>query len=94
MGFSVQLQRVGVGGSDHSPFLLAGVPVLWIGAALPDDWMRTRYHTPQDDMKQPLDLVAAARYAQFAFVTAYLTAEVPERPRWNAGEFFGMLPLQ
>ena len=94
MGFSVRLQPLGVGGSDHSPFLLAGVPPLWIGAALPNDWMQTRYHTPQDDMRQPLDLGAAARYTQFVFVTAYLTADAPDRPTWNAGEFFGTLETQ
>ena len=92
--FRVRLGPLGIGGSDHSPFLLAGVPPLWIGAALPDDWMGTRYHTPQDDMKQPLDLAAAARYTQFAFVTAYLTANTSDRPTWNAGEFFGTLRAQ
>ncbi len=87
--FGVRHQPLGLGGSDHSPFLLAGVPPLWIGAALPDGWMRTHYHTPQDDLSQPLDLGAAARYTQFVFLTSYLTADASDRPTWNSGEFFG-----
>ena len=86
---SVTHEPLGVGGSDHSPFLLAGIPALWIAATLTDEWMRTRYHTPQDDMRQPLDLAAAARYTQFVFITAYLAADALARPMWNSGEFFG-----
>jgi hypothetical protein len=89
MGLTAVHESVGVGGSDHSPFLLAGIPPLWIGATLTDDWMRTRYHTPRDDMNQPLDLVAAARYAQFVFLTAHLAADATARPVWSPGEFFG-----
>ena len=33
--------------------------------------MRTRYHTPGDDMNQALDFGAAARYTRLAFVTGY-----------------------
>ena len=43
---------------------------------------------------QPLDLGAAARYIRFVFLTAYLTADAPDRPMWNAGEFFGTLGAQ
>jgi hypothetical protein len=89
LGLTVANKALGVGGSDHSPFVLAGIPSLWVGAALPEDWMRTRYHTPKYDMRQPLDLAAAARYAQFVFLTAYLTADAVQRPVWNSGEFFG-----
>lgn len=89
LDIAVRLEPLGVGGSDHSPFLLAGIPPLWVGASLPSDWMRTRYHTPQDDMQQPLNFAAAARYAQFVFLTIYLTADASSRPKWNDAEFFG-----
>ena len=88
LGMRVKNESIGVGGSDHSPFLKAGIPVLWIQAALTDEWMRTRYHTPQDDMNQALDFAAAVRFTRLAFVTGYLSAQAPQRPRWNAGEFF------
>jgi len=45
LGIGVKNESIGVGGSDHSPFLLAGIPVLWIFAELTDEWMRTRYHS-------------------------------------------------
>ena len=89
LDIGVRLESIGVGGSDHSPFLLAGVPVLWIGAALPSAWMNTHYHTPRDDMRQPLDLNAAATYTRFVFLTTYLVANAGSRPSWNTGEFFG-----
>ncbi len=89
LSVAIRLEPLGVGGSDHSPFLLAGIPVLWVGASLPSEWMRTHYHTPQDDMRQALDLEAAARYTRFMFLTTYLAADASARPTWNAGEFFG-----
>jgi Peptidase family M28/PA domain len=87
-GIRLRNQPAGVGGSDHAPFVMAGIPVLWIGAALRDDWMRTRYHTPKDDMSQPLEFQPAADYSKLVFTVAYLTAQAPERPVWNPGEFF------
>ena len=90
-GIGVRHESLGVGGSDHAPFLLAGIPPIWIGAALPDDWMRTRYHTPQDDMAQPIDFGAVAAYTQFVSTLARLIANAPTRPAWREGEFFGCL---
>jgi hypothetical protein len=88
LGFRLKNQPAGVSGSDHAPFLMAGIPVLWIGAALSDEWMRTRYHTPKDDMAQPLDFQPATDYSKLVFSVAYLTAQASERPVWNPGEFF------
>ena len=85
----VRLEPLGVGGSDHSPFLLAGIPPLWIGAALPPDWMRTHYHTPRDDMQQPIDFAAAANYTRFVALVSWLTADAPTAPEWRTDEFFG-----
>jgi hypothetical protein len=90
VGIRVKNESIGIGGSDHSPFLEAAIPVLWIQAALSDDWMNTRYHTVRDDMSQPLDFDAAAGYVKLVFTAAYLTAQNPERPAWNRGEFFAV----
>ena len=68
---------------------LTGIPALWIGAALTDEWMRTRYHTPKDDMDQPLDFEAAVSYTKLVFTTVYLAAQTWWRPEWNTDEFFG-----
>ena len=86
-GIRLRNQPAGVSGSDHAPFAMAGIPVLWIGAALSDDWMRTRYHTRKDDMSQPLDFRPATDYSKLVFAVAYLTAQGAERPVWNPGEF-------
>ena len=89
LGLRLKNQPLGVSGSDHAPFLLTGIPALWIGAALTDEWMRTRYHTPKDDMDQPLDFEAAVSYTKLVFTTGYLAAQTSWRPEWNTDEFFG-----
>jgi hypothetical protein len=94
LGMRVKNTSIGVGGSDHSPFLLAGIPALWIFAALPNAWMRTRYHTPQDDMNQALDFDAAVQYTRLIFVVGYLSAQDSQRPRWNPGELFAEKRIQ
>lgn len=88
VGIRLTNESAGVSGSDHAPLLLAGIPVLWIGAALSDDWMSTRYHSPKDDMSQPLDFGAASDHSRRVFAVTFLTAQAPERPTWNRGEFF------
>jgi hypothetical protein len=88
LGIKVQRQSIGVGGSDHSPFLLSGIPVLWLQAELPDEWMRSTYHSPQDDLAQPIDFNAAVRYVQLNWLTAYIVADATKRPAWATGDFF------
>ena len=88
-------------GSDHGPFLLRGIPVLWVTAAgdtgrpdidgekLRTEWMAQIYHTPKDDLNQPLDFGPAAAFAQLDFLIGYQVAQDDERPRWKPGDFFG-----
>ncbi len=55
-----------------------------------ENWERTRYHQPQDDMQQPgLDFETAAQFARFTFLTGYFISQDTERPTWNKGDFFG-----
>jgi Zn-dependent M28 family amino/carboxypeptidase len=68
LGWEVRLEPLDGEGSDHVPFARADVPSLWVQAALPDGWMDRYYHTPQDDITQPIDFTAMARYAQFNFL--------------------------
>jgi hypothetical protein len=51
-------------------------------------WLETRYHRPNDDLNQPLNLEAAAKMARVNLAVAYIAAQAPERPRWNEGDFF------
>ncbi len=87
--------------SDQYSFVKQGVPALSIsegfktvdpsldGKKMQVDWIRTRYHTPQDDMQQPLNFKAARLCTQVLFAVGYEIANAPDRPHWNAGDIFG-----
>ncbi len=83
--------------SDQYSFILHGVPALSLkfGYApaseeerLQKEWIRTRYHAPSDDIRQPVDLDAAAAFTRLAGELALEVANLPERPRWNDQSFF------
>jgi len=88
-------------GSDHAPFLLRGIPVLWVSGAADTgrqdidgkrsqaEWMAQIYHSPKDDLNQSLDFKSAAGLAQLDFLIGYEVAQNNERPRWTPGDFFG-----
>lgn len=87
--------------SDQYSFVKQGVPSVYMevgweaGAAgekprkLFEEWIRTRYHTPQDDMSQAIDFDAGAKLVQLNFLIGYRVASEPVRPAWNPGDFFG-----
>jgi hypothetical protein len=88
--------------SDQYSFVRRGVPSLFLFMGLKSDsgvnaatrfreWGRTRYHTPQDDLDQPMDLNAGARHAQLAFLVGLEIANADERPAWKPGDFFGKM---
>jgi len=84
--------------SDQYSFVRAGVPSLFVvgapgpqGAEATRQWRRTTYHSPQDDLSQPLDLESLARFTRLHYVLAHLVANQPSRPRWTQGDFFGHL---
>jgi hypothetical protein len=53
------------------------------------EWLATRYHLPQDDIDQPMDLEAGAWNAQLEFLVGLEIANADERPTWKQGDFFG-----
>lgn len=85
--------------SDQYSFVRQGIPAIYISegtdpdAADPEaasaEWLRTRYHTPSDDLTQPIEWSAGRDFARFSFLTGYLIARERDRPRWNDGDFFG-----
>ncbi|HEX5962151.1 MAG TPA: M28 family metallopeptidase [Gemmatimonadales bacterium] len=88
--------------SDQYSFVRRGVPSLFLFMGLKSDsgvdaatifreWGRTRYHTPQDDLTQPMDLEAGARHAQLNFLVGLEIANADERPAWKSGDFFGRM---
>src|SRR3954451_6684332 len=83
--------------SDQYSFVRVGIPSIILGAkrsgtarAQALDWVKNRYHQPSDDMSQPLDFIAAGRFAEDLFKIAQSIAQQEQRPKWNKGDFFGM----
>lgn len=89
--------------SDQYSFVLQGVPAVDItdgvnavdpkvnGLEVLKKWMTTRYHTPLDNMDQPMDLDSAARIAVMNFMVGYRVAQHDAPPTWNKGDFFGTI---
>ena len=94
-------EEVGFVRSDQYSFVQQGVPALNIsdgvnavdpavdGLALEKKWLVTRYHTPLDNMDQPLDYQSGARAAILNFLVGYELAQWSHPPQWNQGNFFG-----
>ena len=87
--------------SDQYSFVLQGIPVVSIndginstdpkidGLALEKKWLVTRYHTPLDNMEQPMDYDSGAKAAGLNFLVGYELAQQNQPPEWNQGDFFG-----
>lgn len=82
--------------SDHYRFVQQGVPSVFLktgpangGAAADKLFRTTRYHRPNDDLSQPIDYAAGAKFAAVNYAIARELADVAERPRWHKGDFFG-----
>jgi hypothetical protein len=87
--------------ADHYPFMQAGVPATgFIFGYEPGteaerryrEWYRVRYHRPQDDITQPLDLDAAGAFNRFFYDLAATVADTKERPTWRAGSAYASKP--
>jgi hypothetical protein len=83
--------------SDQYSFIRRGIPSLAFkfGYALgsPDekirrDWVRDVYHKPNDDLKQPVDVDAAAKFDRVIMGLLQRVANDPSRPTWNTDSFF------
>lgn len=75
--------------ADHWPFLQIGVPSTGFVFGYDTgteaerryrEWYQIRYHRPQDDMTQPIDVVAARAFNMFLYRFAARVADADERP--------------
>ena len=83
--------------TDQYSFVQAGIPALamkfgWT-AGSPEykawrEWLRDRYHAPQDDPSQPVDTAAAAQFNSFLADLARRVANDPGRPHYLQSSFF------
>ena len=84
--------------SDQFSFIRQGIPAVFPTSgpgATPEDaakdraWLHDHYHQPDDDISQPMDLEAGARFARFCLLLGLDVANASQAPRWNHGDFFG-----
>jgi hypothetical protein len=82
--------------SDHYRFVERGVPSIFLmtgygngGEAAWGRFLSTNYHKPSDDLAQPINWNAAARFAELNYRIARALADANQRPMWYAGDYFG-----
>jgi hypothetical protein len=82
--------------SDHYEFVKRGVPAILLatgfangGAAQWRSFLGERYHEVDDDMRQPINWEAGARYARLNYLIARALGDADARPLWYRGDFFG-----
>ena len=77
--------------SDQVNFVAQGIPALAFKFGwTPDspemktfnDWVKTRYHQPSDDLNQPIDKAAAAQFNSFLAQLATRVANAKDKPEW------------
>jgi Zn-dependent M28 family amino/carboxypeptidase len=83
--------------SDQYNFIRHGVPsvMMELGAEpnspeqkLFKAWLTQRYHAPSDDVNQPVDLAAAAKYEEIVRDLLINVADDPKPPHWKPDSFF------
>src|SRR5271166_6285665 len=83
--------------SDQYSFIRQGIPAIAMSvgykpgspqAAAHKKWLTERYHAPSDDLDQPVDLAAAAKFEDIVQDLAVKVADNPQRPQWNNDSFF------
>lgn len=83
--------------SDHYSFMEIGVPavgfIFGFEKGSPEEvvyrrWYAERYHSPADDLKQPWDPPAAAKFNDFFNRVVEAIANAAERPQWKPGSTF------
>jgi len=83
--------------SDQYNFIHHGIPSVIMSVApepgsnevkLFKDWLTQRYHAPSDDINQPVDLAAAAKYEEIIRALLINIANGDHRPEWKPDSFF------
>ncbi|MFC0676420.1 M28 family metallopeptidase [Lysobacter korlensis] len=87
--------------SDQYAFIRAGIPAVYLdggmeatqrgidGKAALQGFLDEHYHEPSDEADQPIQYRDAARLARLNARIGELIGNGAQRPRWNAGDFFG-----
>lgn len=82
--------------SDHYRFITRGVPSVFLttgyangGEAKWKRFLADGYHSPSDDVSQPIDWNAAGRFGELNYRIARTLADADQRPMWYRGSYFG-----
>jgi hypothetical protein len=82
--------------SDHYMFVKQGVPAVFLATGFAnggekawEGFLGGAYHHPNDDMQQPIDWQAGARFAEVNYRITRAMADADAAPSWNKGDFFG-----
>ncbi|HEX8238189.1 MAG TPA: M28 family metallopeptidase [Allosphingosinicella sp.] len=82
--------------SDHYRFVQEGVPSVFLMTGFANggrekftNFLSTHYHKVSDDLSQPIDWSAGAKFARINYEIAREIADAPQAPRWYADSFFG-----
>jgi hypothetical protein len=95
LGIRVNQSDAPLNFSDHYPFVMKGIPALWIvqnGAGEPSEAVKAsqlRVHTPRDDMQRSFRWETAATLTELNVLIGQMVAMQAERPRWIAGDILG-----
>jgi Zn-dependent M28 family amino/carboxypeptidase len=88
--------------ADQYPFLTIHVPAIsFIFGYDPNtdaerryrEWYQTRYHRPQDDLTQPMDFAAAAKFNTFFYDLVEAIGNAPGRPTFYPTSSFAATHL-
>ncbi len=83
--------------SDQYSFIRRGIPALAFKFGyefgspeekIRQDWVKTIYHRPADDLNQPIDMESAAKFDRIIFGLIRRVADDPARPYWKEDSFF------
>ena len=83
--------------SDQYSFIKKGIPSIFFSVGYskgtPEEatfkqWLTNRYHSPSDDILQPVDLAAAAEYDKIVMRLTEAIANDDHHPQWNPHSFF------
>ncbi len=87
--------------SDHYRFVQKGIPSVFLvtgwgpsldgqdGGRVFMEFLGKTYHKPHDDLSQPINFAAGAKFAHINWLIVNDIANADERPAWNKGDFFG-----
>jgi len=87
--------------SDQASFVKYGIPGLafkfgWLPGGPEEkafnEWIKSRYHRPSDDLGQPIDRGAAIRFDRVLVTLAERVANASRRPTWYPESFFSTIP--